>query len=802
MRQNYLKIAFRGLWRKRTFSFINIMGLAVGIAACLVLFLLIRRELSFDTFHTKRDRVYRVISAWTGGPDGNAYDEGVPVPLADAVRNDFPQFSKVAAMYRVNDAQYTIPGNGTGDKKIRITDGIFYTEPSLFDILDFPWLAGNPATALTGPNTMAIEESVAKAWFGDWRSAMGKTVLMDNTTPFMVTGILKDHPDNTDVPIRIALSYASYPNRDEKDWYHVSNHQSCFVLLGEGRRIEAPAAMVPDFVLRHYLEEDKSVEKSSVQFQPLKGMHFDDRMGTYGGPGIGWKQLWALSLIGLFLLAVACINFINLSTAQSVNRAKEIGVRKVMGSSRGELVRQFLGETALITTIALFLACIIAELAIPWLQDILGKPIRMDVWQYPSILLFLVLTGVVVTFLSGFYPGLILSGFDPVTAIKSKIPAKMVGGLSLRRGLVVFQFAIAQMLIIGTLVVVKQMNFFNSQPLGFDKEAIALVDLPTDTLSQKKFAYLKQLILQERGVEAASLCSAAPSSGWVVDGPVRFDNRPNPETFTLSRLMADTDYYRTFHIRLLAGRLPYASDSSREYVLNEKAVHKLGFKNLSDVLGKAIHSTTRSWPIVGVIGDFNSTSLHDELRPLGISTRLNSYKKIAVRLNPSLMKTTLQGVQADWEKVFPAFLYHQVYFDEDLATYYEDEQQTAQLFKVFAGIALFISCLGLYGLVSFMAVQRIREMGIRKVLGASIGHIVYLFSREFTILVGVAFVLSAPLGYYFMQKWLNGFYYRVDIGWKIFVLSVTGSILLAWITVGYKALRAAMANPVNSLRTE
>lgn len=802
MLQNYLKIAFRGLWRKRTFALLNIMGLAVGIAACLLLFLLIHHELSFDNFHSKRDRIYRVISAWTGGPEGNTYDEGVPVPLAPAVRSEFPQFSKVAAVCSVNDAQYTIPQNGAEDKKIRVSRGIFYTEPALFDIFDFPWLAGNPATALNGPNTMAIEESVANAWFGDWRSAMGKTVVMNSTTPYLITGILRDHPDNTDIPIRIALSYAGYPSRNEGDWYHVSNHQNCFALLGDGAQINTAAAMAPDFIRRHFQEEDKSLEKSSIQFQSLKSMHFDTRTGTYGGSGIGWKQIWALSLIGLFLLAVACINFINLSTAQSVNRAKEIGVRKVLGSSRSKLVRQFLGETALITLMALLLACIIAELAMPWLRDLLENQIRMDIWQDPSILVFLVLTGVTVTFLSGFYPGLVLSGFDPVTAIKSRIRANTAGGLSLRRALVVLQFAIAQLLVIGTLVVVKQMNFFDSQPLGFDKEAIALVDLPTDSLSQHKFAYLKQLILQEPGVESASLCSAAPSSDWIWDGSVRFDNRPSPETFTLSRIMADTGYYRTFHIRLLAGRLPYASDSSREYVLNEKAVHKLGFKNLSDVLGKSIHSTVHSWPVVGVISDFNSSSLHDELRPLGISTRLNIYKKIAVRLRPSLMKTAMERVQADWERVFPAYLYHSVYFDEDLAKAYDDERKTAQLFRVFAGIALLISCLGLYGLVSFMAVQRTREMGIRKVLGASVGHIVYLFSREFTLLVGVAFLVSGPLGYYFMQKWLNGFYYRVDMGWKIFVLSVAGSVLLAWVTVGYKALRAALANPVKSLRTE
>ena len=802
MIKNYIKIAFRTLWRKRTFSLLNILGLAVGLASCLVMFLLIRHQLSFDSFHSKRDRVFRVISTWTGGPDGVGYSEGVPVPLAPAVRADFPQFSSVAAIYAVNNAQYTIPGRGTEDKKIKVNGGIFYAEPALFDILDFPWLEGNPATALNDPRTMAIEESLATAWFGDWKLAMGKTVIMDNTTSFIITGIMKDHPDNTDLPIRIAMSYASYPDRNEQDWYHVSNHQNCFILLAPGQSISSASSLVSGFIHRHFNEEDRQVEKSSIQFQSLKSMHFDDRVGTSGGGGIGLKQLLSLALIGLFLLAVACINFINLSTAQSVNRSKEIGVRKVLGSSRLELMRQFMGETALITSISLVLACIIAELALPYLNDLLGQTVHLNIWQHPSILVFLLAIGIVVTFLSGFYPGMVLSGFDPVAAIKNKVSAKTVGGISLRRGLVVVQFSIAQMLVIGTLVVVKQMDFFNSRPLGFDKKAIALVELPQDSSSRQKFAYLKQLILTEPGVESASLCSSAPSSDWEWDGGFRFDNRPNPENFSLSLHMADTDYYRTFHIKLLVGRLPYPSDTSNEFVLNEKAVHKLGFTNLQEVIGKVIHGGKHNWPVVGVISDFNSSSLHTELSPLGISTRLKIYKIIAVRLNLSLMKATMQKVQADWERVFPAFVYNQSYFDEDLASSYASEQQTAQLFKIFAGIALFISCLGLYGLVSFMAVQRTKEVGIRKVLGASVRNIVYLFSREFTLLVGIAFALSAPLGYYFMQKWLNGFYYRVDIGWKVFALSVAGSVLLAWMTVGYKAIRAALANPVTSLRSE
>ena len=803
MLKNYIKTALRALWRKKTFSSLNILGLSVGMGACLVLFLLIRYELSFDTWHTKKDRVYRVLSVYTGQPDGTEYNGAVPIPLTGAVRADFPQFSEVAATWYIYGAQYTIPGKGVEDKKFVLDDGVMYTEPALFDMFDFPWLAGNPATALRDPYTMAIEESVAKMWFGNWRDAIGKTVIMNHTHPYLITGVMKDHPDNTDMPIRVALSYTSFSSHKEQEWNDVNSSSNCYVLLAPGQTIQHAIAQIPAFDKLHFKGQD-GLQKSSIDFQPLRQMHFDTRpgVGTYGGNGIAPTRLWALALIGLFLLLVACVNFVNLATAQSVSRAREIGVRKVLGSTRGALVRQFLGETALITFLALLLGCILAEIGASWIGDMLHLPLSMNVWRYPSILAFLLVAGVLITFLSGFYPGLVLSGFNPVEAIKSKITTKTVGGLSLRRALVVFQFAIAQVLVIGTLVVVKQMKYFDSIPLGFDKNAVAMVGLPTDSLSLRKQAYLKQLVLQEPGVVNASLCSTGPSSGWVWDNGFTFDNRPKPEDWSLSMRMTDTNYYRTFHIDLLAGRLPYPSDTTREYILSELAVHKLGFAHPADILGKVIHMGKKTVPIVGVIRDFHSTSLQSELSPMALSTTASTFGVLAVRFDPASVGSTMRRVQADWEKVYPEFVYHSVFLDDDMAQYYENEEQTSKLFRIFAGIALFISCLGLYGLVSFMAVQRTKEVGIRKVLGASIQGIVLLFSREFTLLVVLAFLVAAPLGYYGMTQWLNGFFYRTTLGWEIFALAIGGSLILAWVTVGYKAIRAALANPVQSLRSE
>lgn len=801
MIRNYLKTALRALWRKKTFTVLNILGLSVGLGACLVLFLIIRYQLSFDTFHTQRDRIYRVISTWKGGPEGMQYSSGVPIPMTRAVRSDIPQFSEVAATWSVGGGQFTVPGKGTADKKF-IGDKMMYTEPGLFRIFDFPWLAGDPSS-LKDPYTMAIEQSVAEKWFGNWRDAMGKTVVLNHTQPFTITGVMKNHPDNTDIPIGIALSYSSFNRHHEDDWHDVNSSSNCYALLAPGQTIANANAQIPAFDKLHFAGET-GVYHSSIEFESLRQMHFDTRPGvnTYSYSTFAPSRLWSLALIGLFLLLVACVNFVNLATAQSVSRSKEIGVRKVLGSSKGALVTQFMGETALISFTAVLLGCILAEIGASWAGKLLDMHLSLNVWRYPSVLLFVAAAFVVITLLSGFYPGLVLSRFNPVEAIKNRITPKTVGGLSLRRVLVVFQFAIAQVLVIGTLVVVKQMNYFDTIPLGFDKNAVTMIDIPSDSLSQQKHEYLKQLIKREPGVIDASLCSTAPSSGWVWDNGFSFENRPQPETWSLSMRMTDTDYYRTFHIELLAGRLPYPSDTAREYVLNEKAVHKLGFTRPSDILGKVIHVGKHTVPIVGVIRDFHSTSLQSELTPMALSTTSSVFYELAVRLDPRQIGPTMKRIQADWEGVYPAFVYRSVFLDDDMAQYYDDEEQTSKLFHFFAGIALFISCLGLYGLVSFMAVQRTKEVGIRKVLGASIRGIILLFSREFTYLVVIAFLVAAPLGYYIMHQWLNGFFYRTSLGWGIFALSIGGTLAVAWATVAYKAIRAALTNPIQSLRTE
>jgi hypothetical protein len=398
---------------------------------------------------------------------------------------------------------------------------------------------------------------------------------------------------------------------------------------------------------------------------------------------------------------------------------------------------------------------------------------------------------------------MVLSGFNPIAAIKSKINTRTVGGISLRRSLVVLQFLIAQLLVIGTLVVVKQMDFFRKHELGFQKNAIVLLNLPSDNQYKPKYQYLADQLSKIPGVASASLCSNAPSSwaGWYTD--VYFDTHPEKEAFSVNRVFGDTGYLNTFKLKMAAGRMPYASDTIRELVVNETVVKKLGVKSADDMLGKMIgFDNTSKYTVVGVVKDYNNKSLREAIEPIVISTSFDMYNFVAVRLNPAKMQTALPQVEKVFTGVFPTYMYDRTFLDERLDEYYTAETITAQLFKVFAFLAIFISCLGLYGLISFMAVQKTKEVGIRKVLGASVQSIVYLFSKEFTVLIGISFVIAAPIGYYFMEEWLSNFHYHTNIGWGVFVMSILISVVIAWCTVGYKAVCAALVNPVKSLKTE
>ena len=808
----FYKSALRSLWSKKSFSLLNIMGLAIGIAASILIFLIIRNELSYDKYQSKRDRIYRVVTTRINKSNGEVSSRtpGTPPPLPAAIKRDFPQVERTAAILAMGGAQIYVPEKNMNDeKRFKEESGLFWSEAGVFEIFDYKWVEGN-ATALKDPNTAVVAESVANKFFGDHKKAIGKTIqLYSFRIPLQIVGIFKDLPDNTDMPVRIAASFITLRDQlpevfanDKNSWSFTFGQ--CFVLLKKDQSADQLRAQLPAFVKRYYpADNQQSNDYAKLGLQSLNTMHFDNDFGTFITDGLSKKELLSLGLIGLFLIIVACINFVNLSTAQSVNRGKEIGVRKVLGGSRSQLVKQFLLETFFITLISLLLGCLIAQLCMPLLNDLLHKDLSLNFLQDPSILLFILLSAIAVTFLAGFYPAIVLSGFNPIMIFRNKLVAKKTGALSLRRALVVFQFVIAQLLVIGTIVVVKQMSYFRNRPMGFDKEGIALINLPSDSSLKIKYPLLESRTLQVPGVLSASLCMEAPANFFSRPLSFYFDNETEKKQFSLMRQFADTGYLETFGIPLVAGRRYFHSDTLRELLINETAVKKLGFSSPGEVIGKMISfDGVQQYPIVGVVKDFNSRSLHLPVQPLVLSSLYESYEWIAVKVDRNRMKTTLEQVQKTFTEIYPTYMYDRVFFDERIEAFYESEAITSRLFKIFSFLAIFISCLGLYGLVSFMAVQKTKEIGVRKVLGASVQSIVYLFSREFTILIGIAFLIAAPVGYYLMQEWLSGFYYHTSIGWEVFVIAIIISVIIAWITVGYKAIKAAIANPVKSLRTE
>jgi putative ABC transport system permease protein len=806
MIKNYIKTAWRSLLRNKSYTAINIIGLAIGIAACLLIFLVIHFETSFDNFHSKKDRIYRVVSA-SKTPAGFSLGSGVPLPTANGLRTDF-QIKDIASIFRYG-GHYTVGNNSSGQavKKFK-EDDAYYTEPQFFNIFDFAWLAGDKKTALSEPNTAVLTRSEANKFFGNWHDAIGKVVRYENKTDLKITGILEDVPANSDFPLKIVVSYATTQQKTSdfygniKDWVSTFGSHYVFMVLPGNMNVSQFNKNLAAFTLKH---KPAAYNKQGYRLQALGDMHYNTEVGVFTFHTFGKELISALGLIGSFLLIIACVNFINLATAQAVNRSKEVGIRKVLGSNRKQLISQFISETLIITLCAVVLAIGIAEATLPALNNLLQIKLSGNFINDPVIMIFLAGVIVCVTILSGLYPAMVLSGFNPIAALKNKVASARTSGVSLRRALVVLQFCIAQVLVIGTLVIIHQMDYFRTKSLGFEKDAILAVPFPGDSLSKTKLGSLRDQLMQQPGIKDVSYSFTSPSDGDSWSSDFTYNNSGKKTDFAASLKWADAEYFKLYKLQFAAGKAYEKSDSIRGYVVNETLLKRLGVRNPNDAIGKIINlwdDKTKTARITGVVKDFNVGSLKNEIPPVLMSSWQNVFQVINIKVQPANINHTLASVEKLWNTNFPDGLYEYQFLDDKIAEFYKSEDQLSTLYKMFAGIAIFISCLGLYGLVSFMAVQRTKEVGIRKTLGASVSHIVYLFSKEFTLLILIAFAISAPIGWYFMNKWLQAFTYKITLGPGIFILAILVSIAIAWITVGYKAIRAALVNPVKSLRSE
>ncbi|MES2006189.1 MAG: ABC transporter permease [Bacteroidota bacterium] len=800
MIRNYFKIGWRNLKKHKSYAFINIFGLSLGIACSILIFTLVSYHFSFDNFHTHKDRIYRVVTEIHN--ENISHTPGVPPPFTKAFRNDYTFAEKTARVATFGDKLISIPSDKE-NKKFQEKEGVAVAEPEFFDIFDFPLVQGDKKTALTEPNTAIITQKIAKKYFGT-EDAIGKVIRYDNATNFKITGILKDLPLNTDRTQEIYLSNASmkdlskFLSRDDT-WGGINSETHCFVLLKPGVSPATVEKVFPAFNKKYYANNPINEKAFVFKMQALSDMHFNPEYNGY----VERKYLWALALIGIFLIVTACVNFINLATAQALNRAKEVGIRKVLGSLRGQLFWQFIAETALITFFAVLLAYGFAELGLPSLNSIFKTNLSINLFKVPGLFLFIIIIATLVTFLSGAYPGLILAGFQPVTALKGKLAKERMGGFSLRRVLVVSQFAISQMLIIVTIVIAGQMNYSKKTDLGFTKTGIVMLPVPiNDSAGNLKMQYLKQQLSGIAGVEKVSLCMQAPAADANNNTSLKYDNRAKEELWEVNTKSADDSYLSAFDIKLVAGRNLYPSDTTREYLVNETVVRKLNLKSPEEILNKTIQVNGKSAKVVGVVKDFYNYSFRSEIAAIAISTNYHRYDNCAVKINLNNTKSTLSAIEKTWNTVYPEFVYDHEFLDDRIAKFYELDDIMLKLVETFAAIAILIGGLGLYGLVSFMAVRKTKEIGVRKVLGASIQNILWLFGKEFTRLLLIAFVVAAPIAWWAMTKYLQDYKNRIDLHPGIFLLAILFTFLIAAISVGYRSIRAALANPVTSLRTE
>lgn len=798
MFKNYFITTLRKLNRQKNYTAINILGLALGMACCLFIFLIIQYELRFDRFHSKFERIYRIVTDEKIN-DSTSETMGSPVPMAAALRQDFPNLEQVTVVFGNYGGLFAIVQDDGTVQRFQENERVAFVEPEFFEIFDFPWMAGDPKS-LAEPNTVALTEEFAKKFFGS-ADPLGRTIRMDNQIDLKVIGVVKNFPIHTDFPFAVLISWKTLPQTgwDVEAWGNLSSNVNTFVVLPPNFRAQEFESRLVDFKEKYH-PNAKDANKRVHKVQPLSAVHYDGRYGNYGQRVISKATLWALGLIGVFLLITACINFVNMATAQAINRAKEVGVRKVLGAFRSQLITQYLGETFAITLLGAALAVVLAELLLPTLNSLLKLRISFNLFADLSVFSFLATLVVAVSLLAGLYPAFVLSHFMPALALKSKVNTSAGGGLFLRRGLVVFQFIISQMLIIGTIIVTNQTDFFRNKEMGFDQNAIVTVPLPVNEAT--KLQTLRTQLLQNNRIKNVTMGYSSAASGNTWDTNLRHTLNGPEETFASDLKFADTEYIPTYGLKLVAGRNYVASDTVSELVVNETFARKLGYTP-QDLIGKMFKLGRRPYlPIVGVVKDFHTRPLQEEIRPCLLAAHRRAYYEASIKIEASSLKEALRHIENVWSATFPEFVYSSEFLDQRLANFYQEEQKMAQLFRAFAGIAIFIGCIGLLGLISFVAAQRTKEIGVRKVLGATVGDILGLISKEFAGLIAVAFAVAAPIAYLTMNNWLENFAYRIDVGLGVFAATIAVTFIIAGVTIGYRALKAALANPVEALRYE
>ncbi|WP_128546008.1 ABC transporter permease [Larkinella soli] len=805
MLRNYLKIAFRNLVRHKAFSAINIVGLAIGLAACLLILQYVAFELSYDNFHQNRDRIYRVrqdrydngklSTQWAGG--------------AQAAGNSFKKaFAEVEDYVKVLKRRAAVVDFGDKSQK---AERVFIASESFFKIFSFPLLSGDVNTVLSEPNTVALSESLARKLFGS-QDPMGKTIRINRKNAVRVTGVYRDMPANSHLKADLLIPHLTFikevgaENNPDNAW--MWDGALSYLLLRPGIDPQALEAKFPAYIKKTIGAELKKYNADAVYtLQPLRDIHLYSHFMEEAEPNGDGNTVYLLLGIAFFIVVIAWVNYINLATARAINRAKEVGVRKAVGSQRSQLIRQFLFESLLLNAFAVVLALVMVAAALPVFNSISGQQLTLSLLG--NKLFWLALTGLFVigVFFSGIYPAFVLSGFKPVAVLKGRMVTSRQG-IVLRKSLVVFQFAASLFLLVGTLAVFRQIQFMREQNLGLDIDQTLVISRPivvTDSTFLQQMNAFKGELLRRAGIRNIAASSVVPgeASDWNAGG-IRLKGTDESKGTQYRVIAVDYDYLPTFNLKLLAGRnfsKEFGADP-KALIFNKKAVQQLGFNKPEDAIGKQIEFWGETFTLVGVTDNFHQQSLRDAYEPLILRLIPDVRGYFSVKMTPKNLNATIGDIRSEWNRFFPGNPFEYFFLDEHFNAQYRADQRFGQVFGFFTGLAILVACLGLFGLASFTTAQRTKEIGIRKVLGASVGEILQLLYREFAVLVLIAFVVATPIAWYAVSRWQEGYAFRADLQWWLFALPFVLVLLVALLTVSFQTLKAALMNPVTSLRSE
>jgi hypothetical protein len=816
MLKNYFKAAWRNFRKRKIHILINVLGLAIGLCACITIYLISRYEFSFDSFHPDKDRIYRIAGKVEESNGQSFYVEDIPPQAPSTLRKEVPGFETVAGFYRYRPkvtiekqnherVNYDCFVEGSN------TPGVIIADSNYFSIFQYEWLAGSSATSLNEPYNVGLSEITARKYFGtsNWKEVIGKEVIYDDSLKVRVSGIVKDWNKNTDFPYREFISFSTIKSSflkeemDKNDWRPGKGNIWIWSVakLAPGVSHDQIRSRMQGIIQKNMrLDLDT---KFSLQLQPLADIHFNNDYAHDDIRKAHKPTLFGLITIAIFLLIIAVINFINLTAALSIEREKEIGIRKVMGSSARSIIFQFLIETFLVVQVAVVIALTLTGLVFSVFKGFFPSGVVLDLFN-PDTLLFILLVTIVTVLISGLYPAKVLSSFVPVVSLKGSSTAqKRVSKWSFQKGLIVFQFTLSLIFTISSIVIIDQIRFMRYSDFKFSTDTVIIINNWDD--QHGKIRVLKQQIEQLSGVEKVIL-ESKPPAGVIEEEPLKYKGKEEIEML-VSKQGGDENFIPFYAMKLLAGRNLRHSDSLSEFVINETFVKKLGFQTPDQAIGRLLYKGNKAYPIAGVVQDFHEGSFHEAIGPLAIGHMPEREKSLAIRLathekSVASSESLIRKIENIWSGIYPGITFSYTFFDAIIARMYEKEQKTSKLMLTAMLISIIISSLGLLGLVMFTTQIKKKEIGIRKVLGASFGNIVLHISREFIILIFIAMLIASPVAWYFMNHWLQNFAYRIHINWWVFVLAGFIALIITLLTIGFHCIKAALTNPALSIRQE